>query len=142
MNSSTTRSTIYFDPELHKALRLKAASTHRSVSELVNEAVRELLVEDREDLLAFEQRVAEPTIPYEAMQHAKLSRSKRSQTLRLPQAAAFPADVTEVDIVTVGRSRLITPAGAGWDAWFDGPPARPDFMPEREQPAEQEREAF
>ena len=61
------RSTIYFDPELHKALRMKAASTGRSVSELVNEAVREVLREDREDLAAFAERAAEPTITYEAL---------------------------------------------------------------------------
>ncbi len=61
------RSTIYFDPELHKALRMKAASTGRSVSELVNEAVREVLREDREDLAAFTERAAEPTITYEAL---------------------------------------------------------------------------
>ncbi len=67
MNESSTRSTIYFDPELHKSLRLKAASTHRSVSELVNEAVRQSLAEDQEDLAAFEDRVAEPTLTYEAL---------------------------------------------------------------------------
>lgn len=67
MSQSTTRSTIYFDAELHKTLRLKAASTHRSVSELVNEAVRESLSEDQEDLSAFAERVAEPTMTYEAL---------------------------------------------------------------------------
>lgn len=67
MPSSTTRSTIYFDPELHKTLRLKAASTHRSVSDLVNEAVRRSLAEDQDDLSAFAQRVAEPTMSYEAL---------------------------------------------------------------------------
>jgi plasmid stability protein len=61
------RSTIYFDPELHKALRLKAASTERSVSDLVNEAVREVLREDQEDLAAFADRAAEPTISYETL---------------------------------------------------------------------------
>jgi len=66
MNPPTTRSTIYFEPQLHNALRMKAASTHRSVSELVNEAVRHSLAEDQEDLSAFEARVAEPTMAYEA----------------------------------------------------------------------------
>jgi len=57
------RSTIYFEPDLHRVLRIKAASTGRSISALVNEAVRE----DREDLAAFEERTAEPTITYEAL---------------------------------------------------------------------------
>ncbi len=61
------RATVYFDPDIHKALRLKAASTESSISELVNQAVREALAEDREDLQAFEERIAEPTITYEAL---------------------------------------------------------------------------
>jgi hypothetical protein len=56
MAAQTKRATIYFDPILHKALRLKAVETSRSVSELVNEAVREALSDDAEDLLAFEKR--------------------------------------------------------------------------------------
>ncbi|MEW5952181.1 MAG: CopG family transcriptional regulator [Bacillota bacterium] len=67
MSKATKRSTVYFEPEIHNALRLKAASTHRSVSDLVNEAVRHALREDQEDLAAFEERVAEPTISYEAL---------------------------------------------------------------------------
>ncbi len=61
------RATIYFDADLHKALRLKAADTHRSISELVNDAVRQTLREDQEDLAAVEDRIAEPTISYEAL---------------------------------------------------------------------------
>ena len=61
------RSTIYFEPELHKALRLKAANTERSISDLVNNAIRQVLREDQEDLAAFEERAAEPTITYEAL---------------------------------------------------------------------------
>jgi len=61
------RSTIYFEPELHKALRIKAAKTERSISDLVNDAIRQALREDQEDLAAFEERVAEPTITYEAL---------------------------------------------------------------------------
>lgn len=67
MSKATKRSTVYFEPEIHHALRLKAASTHRSVSDLVNEAVRHALREDQEDLAAFEERVGEPTISYEAL---------------------------------------------------------------------------
>jgi plasmid stability protein len=61
------RSTIYFEPELHKALRIKAANTERSISDLVNDSVRQALREDQEDLAAFEERAAEPTITYEAL---------------------------------------------------------------------------
>ena len=67
MATQTKRATIYFDPNLHKALRLKAVETSRSVSELVNQAVREALSEDAEDLLAFEERTEEALISYEEM---------------------------------------------------------------------------
>ena len=63
--SETTRATIYLDSDLHHALRLKAASTHRSVSELVAEAVREALREDQEDLSAVRSRAVEPSMAYE-----------------------------------------------------------------------------
>ena len=59
------RATVYFDSDIHQALRVKAATTERSISELVNEAVRELLSEDQEDLAVFENRVAEPAISYQ-----------------------------------------------------------------------------
>ena len=67
MATQTKRATIYFNPDLHKALRLKAVETSRSVSELVNEAVREALSEDAEDLSAFEERADETLISYEEM---------------------------------------------------------------------------
>ncbi len=59
------RATIYFDAAIHKALRVKAAHVDRSVSDIVNEAVRRSLAEDEEDLAAFEQRKREPRIPFE-----------------------------------------------------------------------------
>jgi predicted transcriptional regulator len=65
MATATKRATIYLDPELHKALRLKAVETSRSVSELVNDAVREALAEDADDIAAFEERAGEPLIAYE-----------------------------------------------------------------------------
>ncbi len=65
MAKMPVRSTIYFEPALQKALKVKAAWTRRSVSDLVNEAVRRALAEDQEDLAAFEARVAEPTMSYE-----------------------------------------------------------------------------
>jgi hypothetical protein len=67
MATQTKRATIYFDSDLHKALRLKAVETARSVSELVNEAVKEALAEDAEDLAAFEARAGEPLISYDEM---------------------------------------------------------------------------
>ena len=60
-------STIYFNPDLHRALRIKVAVTHRSVSEIVNDALLLALREDQEDLAAFKERVAEPTMSYEAL---------------------------------------------------------------------------
>ena len=64
---ATKRATVYLDPDLHKALRLKAVETSRSVSDLVNTAIREALAEDAEDIAAFEQRTGEPLISYEEM---------------------------------------------------------------------------
>jgi len=63
--STQKRATVYFDPYLHRALRLKAAETDSSVSELVNDAVREALAEDAEDLAAFEDRKREPELIFE-----------------------------------------------------------------------------
>ena len=67
MATLTKRATIYFDTNLHKALRLKSVETSRSVSELVNNAVKEALAEDAEDLKAFEERAHEPLMSYEEM---------------------------------------------------------------------------
>lgn len=64
---STTRATVYLDAGLHQPLRLKAAATHRSISEIVNEAVREILREDQEDLAAIEARSGEKNLTYEAL---------------------------------------------------------------------------
>ena len=59
------RATVYFDPSLHKALRVKAAATDRSLSDLVNVAVRASLAEDADDLAAFESRAKEPNLAFE-----------------------------------------------------------------------------
>jgi hypothetical protein len=67
MSDTVTRSTVYFKPELHRALRLKAAHTRRSISDLVNDAVQQALRDDQEDLAAFEERVNEPLITYEEL---------------------------------------------------------------------------
>lgn len=67
MTTQTKRTTIYLDSDVHKALRLKAVSISRSVSELVNDAVRGSLAEDAEDIIAFEERDKEPLISYDEM---------------------------------------------------------------------------
>ena len=67
MAKPAKRSTVYLDPVLHKALKLKAVETSRSISDLVNEAVREALAEDAEDLAAFDERADEPLISYDEM---------------------------------------------------------------------------
>lgn len=67
MSEASKRSTVYFEPSLHKAIRLKAAHTHRSISDVVNDAVRYSLREDQQDLAAFDERVNEPMMSYEAL---------------------------------------------------------------------------
>jgi hypothetical protein len=63
--SKVKRATIYLDPSLHRALRVKAAETEQSVSNLVNTAVRHSLSEDAADLAAFEARAREPVVAFE-----------------------------------------------------------------------------
>jgi hypothetical protein len=63
--SEPRRATVYFEPEIHRALKLKAAAVDRSVSDMVNEAVRLALAEDAEDLAAFEERAKEPDMDFE-----------------------------------------------------------------------------
>lgn len=65
MSTERVRSTIYLEPALHQALRLKAAATRRSMREIVNDAVRIALREDEEDLAAFDEQAAEPSVTYE-----------------------------------------------------------------------------
>ena len=67
MTTQTKRATVYLETDLHKALRLKAVETSRSISELVNNAIREALAEDAEDIAAFEERAKEPLISYDEM---------------------------------------------------------------------------
>ena len=67
MKSAPKRATVYFDSQIHRALRLKAAETDRSVSNLVNDAVRMSLAKDAEDLAAFEERAREPNLAFEDM---------------------------------------------------------------------------
>jgi hypothetical protein len=67
MATPAKRATVYLDPVLHKALKLKAVETSRSISDLVNSAVREALAEDAEDLAVFDERADEPLISYDEM---------------------------------------------------------------------------
>lgn len=76
------------------------------------------------------------------MEQTTVFKSNRSQAVRLPKAVALPDDVKKVDVVAVGRTRIITPAGEAWDSWFDGPRVTTDFMVERDQPPVQDREGF
>ena len=65
MSKTNRRVTIYLKPEYHRALRIKAAETEYSVSDLVNSAVKQALLEDAVDLEAFEKRAKEPLLPFE-----------------------------------------------------------------------------
>ena len=65
MSTLTKRATVYLDPVLHKALRLQSVETSRSVSDLINDAVRDELSEDARDLTLFNERANEPTMEFE-----------------------------------------------------------------------------
>jgi hypothetical protein len=67
MATNAKRATVYFDPIIHKALKLKSIETSKSISELVNMAVKDALAEDAEDISAFEERANEPLISYSEM---------------------------------------------------------------------------
>jgi len=76
-----------------------------------------------------------------AMAKSTVFTSNRSQAVRLPKAVAFPEGVHQVEIIKLGQSRLITPAGRRWDDFFlTAPHATEDFMIERDQSAVEERE--
>lgn len=77
MSELSKRATVYFDPGIHQALRVRAALSNQSLSELVDEAVRLLMKEDQEDLEAYRNRVSDPEVSYESMlkdlkKHGKL----------------------------------------------------------------------
>ena len=76
------------------------------------------------------------------MEKASVFKSNRSQAVRLPKSVALPDDVKRVDVVAVGKTRIITPEGTSWDEWFEGDRVSDDFMVERDQPSEQFREGF
>jgi hypothetical protein len=67
MTTPAKRATVYFDPIIHKALKLKSLETSTSISELVNQAVKEALAEDAEDIAAVEERANEPLVSFSEM---------------------------------------------------------------------------
>ena len=76
MEDSSKRATVYFDADLHRALRMKAASSSQTMSEIVNEAVRQALAEDAEDLAAFKKRAREPRMSFETLVGSLRKRGK------------------------------------------------------------------
>ena len=76
------------------------------------------------------------------MKSGAVFKSNTSQAIRLPKDVVLPESVKRVDIIPVGRGRLIVPAGEGWDSWFHEEGVTDDFMAPREQPVGQEREAM
>jgi hypothetical protein len=67
MSNLSKRATVYFDPAIHRILKVKAAETSTTISEIIDRAIRFELKEDAEDLQAFEDRLSEPTISYEKL---------------------------------------------------------------------------
>ena len=76
------------------------------------------------------------------MTTTKTFKSNQSQAVRLPKNVAFLAEVTNVEIVAIENTRIITPANQIWDSWFDAAPVSDDFMEDREQPTLRERESL
>jgi antitoxin VapB len=73
------------------------------------------------------------------MKSGAVFKSNTSQAVRLPKEVALPESVKRVDIIPLGRGRLIVPAGDGWDSWFEEPGVSEDFMITRDQPEDQLR---
>lgn len=74
------------------------------------------------------------------MEKSTVFKSNKSQAIRLPKPVALPDSVKKVNIIKLGRTRLITPSGEAWDSWFDGPGVSADFMENREQAVQQDRD--
>ena len=74
MPNLSKRATVYFDPAIHRVLKVKAAETSSSISDIIDNAIRREFLEDEEDLRAFKERVSEPTISYDKLV-AKLKKS-------------------------------------------------------------------
>lgn len=76
------------------------------------------------------------------MSRAGVFKSNKSQAVRLPKSVALPDSVKQVDIIAIGRARVIVPAGESWDSWFDGDGVTDDFLEHRDQPIGQDRDAL
>ena len=76
MKTDVKRSTIYFDTDIHKTLKIKAACTHHTISEIVNVMVKQALSEDEEDLSAFDERAKEPDLDFEDVLRSLKKRGK------------------------------------------------------------------
>ena len=76
------------------------------------------------------------------MAEATIFKNNKNQAVRIPKALEFPEGVKKVRVISLGNARLIAPSNTSWDSWFDGESIAADFMNEREQPSDQEREAL
>ncbi len=76
------------------------------------------------------------------MVQTRVFKSNKSQAVRLPKAVEMPEDIKDVDVVAIGNTRIISPAGTAWDDWFENSTVSDDFMDARSQPETQKREAF
>ena len=76
------------------------------------------------------------------MVQTRIFKSNKSQAVRLPKAVEMPENIKDVDIVAIGMTRIISPAGTAWDEWFENSSVSDDFMESRSQPDTQKRESF
>jgi antitoxin VapB len=76
------------------------------------------------------------------MEQGTVFQSSDSQAVRLPKAAELPEDVAQVDVVVVGRARIITPVGESWDSWFESEGVTADYMADRDQPEDKASQAL
>ncbi len=76
------------------------------------------------------------------MVQTRVFKSNQSQAVRLPKAVELPENIKDVEVVAVGNTRIISPAGSSWDEWFDAEGVSDDFMEARDQPETQARESF
>ena len=120
MPTPRKRATVYFDPDLHRTLRLKAAETERSISDLVNDSVRLALAEDAADLEAFEERAEEPNLPFEGVVK-DLERVTRKGQVTIPAEIRRSLKIEEGSIVefsNAGDHMVLRPLETSVEAAF------------------------
>lgn len=76
------------------------------------------------------------------MKQCSVIQTEHGQAVVLPEAVAFPEHVLQVDVVAIGRTRIITPAGETWESWFAGAGVTADALADRGQPEDQERDTL